>query len=153
MAFPGKTAPKVEHKLYNPNKYHGERILVVGGGNSAVEAAIALSANNDVTLSYRGDEFVRITKENARRLKESRVKVRTGTRVTGFGPSSYTINGVEELTSGRSSLSDPIRHTPFYGRLGSVLKRIGPDGLGLRQLSAPLPSGLSRCSPVMRHPG
>ena len=95
LSVPGEDRANVEHKLYNPNKYHGERILVVGGGNSAVEAAIALSANNDVTLSYRGDEFVRITRENARRLKESRVEVRAGTRVSGFGPSSYTINGVE----------------------------------------------------------
>ena len=96
LGVPGEDLlPKVEHKLYNPNKYHGERILVVGGGNSAVEAAIALSANNEVTLSYRGNEFDRVSKENARRLKASSVRVRTGTNVTAFGPSSYIINGKE----------------------------------------------------------
>ena len=70
LGVPGEDLlPKVQHKLYNPNKYHGERIVVVGGGNSAVEAAISLSKNNEVLLSYRGGSFHRVSKENLKRLK------------------------------------------------------------------------------------
>ena len=45
---------------------------------------IALSANNDVLLSYRGSEFHRVSKENLRRLGASRVKVRAGDERHGF---------------------------------------------------------------------
>jgi polyferredoxin len=96
LGVPGEDLlPKVLHKLYNPNKYHGERIVVVGGGNSAVEAAISLSANNEVVLSYRGSSFHRVSKANVKRLGESRVNVRFDTNVTAFGPATCTISGVE----------------------------------------------------------
>jgi polyferredoxin len=84
LGIPGEGLPHVQHKLYNPTKYKGEKILVVGGGNSAVEAALALSAQNDVVLSYRGSEFHRLSKENARQLKNSRVTVLTNHQVLGF---------------------------------------------------------------------
>jgi NosR/NirI family transcriptional regulator, nitrous oxide reductase regulator len=97
LGVPGEDLlPKVQHKLYNPNKYQGERIVVVGGGNSAIEAAISLATNNEVLLSYRGSTFHRLSKENLKRLGESNVKVRPETNVTAFGPATCTINGVEE---------------------------------------------------------
>ncbi len=49
----------------------GEKILVVGGGNSAVEYAISLTSLTDTTLNYRKSEFSRINDENARGLKSS----------------------------------------------------------------------------------
>ena len=55
LNVPGEEQERVYHRLYSPKQYHDEKILVVGGGNSAVEAAITLSERNQVTLSYRGD--------------------------------------------------------------------------------------------------
>jgi NosR/NirI family transcriptional regulator, nitrous oxide reductase regulator len=133
LGIPGEDRPTVEHKLYNPNKYHKQRIVVVGGGNSAVEAAVALSADNEVTLSYRGDEFVRISKENARRLKDSRVHVRTATRVTAFGPSSYTIDG-QEVGYDRAFVL--IGSDPPYAFLRSLGIRFETDWPGRPWLAA-----------------
>ena len=55
---------KVTYKFHTVEDYKQKKVLVVGGGNSAIEAALMLSKNNDVTLSYRGSEFYRAKKEN-----------------------------------------------------------------------------------------
>lgn len=76
LGVPGEDRPQVMHRLYSPKKHLGERILVVGGGNSAVEAALVLAEQNRVTLSYRGREFTRLFRDNARKLREARAKGR-----------------------------------------------------------------------------
>jgi putative YpdA family bacillithiol system oxidoreductase len=68
LGVEGEDDKKIYHRLYSPKKYENEDILVVGGGNSAVEAAITLSEKNKVTLSYRGSEFFRIFKDNREKL-------------------------------------------------------------------------------------
>ncbi len=68
LNVPGEEQEHVYHRLYSPRKYKNEDIVVVGGGNSAVEAAITLSEHNRVVLSYRGSEFGRIFKDNRRKL-------------------------------------------------------------------------------------
>src|SRR5437016_6066501 len=65
----GEEREKVYHRLYSPRHYKDEDILVVGGGNSAVEAALVLSEQNRVVLSYRGEQFSRIFKDNERQLR------------------------------------------------------------------------------------
>jgi len=45
--------------------------MVVGGGDSAVEAALLLSGKNEVTLTYRGDKFSRIKPKNAEKIMEA----------------------------------------------------------------------------------
>src|SRR5882724_7589053 len=67
----GEDLDTVFHRLYSPKHYRGEDILVVGGGNSAVEAALALADQNRVILSYRGPEFTRVFKDNRRKLREA----------------------------------------------------------------------------------
>ncbi|MFQ5695802.1 MAG: NAD(P)-binding domain-containing protein, partial [Terriglobia bacterium] len=54
LNVPGEDEERVYHRLYSPRHYRDEDILVVGGGNSAVEAALVLSERNRVRLSYRG---------------------------------------------------------------------------------------------------
>ncbi|MCH6560162.1 NAD(P)-binding domain-containing protein [candidate division KSB1 bacterium] len=70
LNVPGEDQRHVYHRLYSPRKYKDENILVIGGGNSAVEAAITLSEQNKVYLSYRKGEFGRIFKDNERELNE-----------------------------------------------------------------------------------
>ena len=54
LGVPGESFPKVFSRLIDPGLHHGQDILVVGGGDSAVEAAVALAkSGNRVTLSYR----------------------------------------------------------------------------------------------------
>jgi thioredoxin reductase len=64
LGVPGEQREEVYHRLYSPRHYKDEDILVVGGGNSAVEAAVVLSESNRVVLSYRRSEFSRTFKDN-----------------------------------------------------------------------------------------
>src|SRR3990172_6874327 len=70
LGVPGENLPKVSYRLLDPEQHQKQHLLVVGGGDSAVEAAIALSdqPGNIVTLSYRGDAFSRIKPMNKERL-------------------------------------------------------------------------------------
>jgi thioredoxin reductase len=72
LGVPGEQLPKVMYSLLDAEAYTGVRILVVGGGDSAVETAMGLAhqRGNTVTLSYRKNEFSRIKERNAQRLKE-----------------------------------------------------------------------------------
>jgi thioredoxin reductase len=76
LDVPGETREQVYHRLYSPRKYKNESIVVVGGGNSAIEAAVTLSEQNKVYLSYRGSEVHRAFKDNYRKLNEAAVAKR-----------------------------------------------------------------------------
>jgi thioredoxin reductase (NADPH) len=66
----GEELPKVMYQLTDAESYQGQRVLVVGGGDSAVEAAIGLARQrgNRVTLSYRREKLVRIKRKNEERV-------------------------------------------------------------------------------------
>jgi thioredoxin reductase/Pyruvate/2-oxoacid:ferredoxin oxidoreductase delta subunit len=70
LDVPGEELPKVMYRLIDAESYRGQRVMVVGGGDSAVEAAIGLAQqpDNEVTLSYRRDKLVRIKKKNEDRF-------------------------------------------------------------------------------------
>ncbi|MCB9838720.1 MAG: NAD(P)-binding domain-containing protein [Phycisphaeraceae bacterium] len=71
LGVPGEDLPKVAYSLLDAESYTGRRILVVGGGDSAVEAAIGLSEQpgNDVTLCYRKKDFFRLKARNDTRVR------------------------------------------------------------------------------------
>jgi thioredoxin reductase/Fe-S-cluster-containing hydrogenase component 2 len=65
LNVPGDKLPKVFTRLIDPGEFHDKDILVVGGGDNAVEAAIALAkAGNRVTLSYRKSALSRPKEQN-----------------------------------------------------------------------------------------
>ncbi|RMG67604.1 MAG: 4Fe-4S dicluster domain-containing protein [Bacteroidetes bacterium] len=66
LGCPGEESTKVAYRLLEPERIKGERILVVGGGDSAVESAMLLMDQNTVTLSYRKDKFSRLKPKNRR---------------------------------------------------------------------------------------
>jgi thioredoxin reductase (NADPH) len=71
LGIPGEEREKVYYRLLEPEIIHNQNILVVGGGDSAVESAMLLAdENNKVTLSYRGESFSRIKPSNLDRIKK-----------------------------------------------------------------------------------
>lgn len=72
LGVPGEELSKVMYRLIEAESYKHKHILVVGGGDSAVEAAIGLASQvgNVVTLSYRKEEFVRLKEKNEHKVKE-----------------------------------------------------------------------------------
>ncbi len=70
LGVPGEDLPNVAYSLIDAAAYAGRRVLVVGGGDSAVEAALALAEQpgTEVTIAYRQDAFVRLRSKNKQRI-------------------------------------------------------------------------------------
>lgn len=73
LGTPGEDLSKVVYRLLDPEQYRGQAVLVVGGGDSALEAALAVAEveGTDVTLSYRSDAFSRVKPKNRQRLEKA----------------------------------------------------------------------------------
>ena len=71
LDVPGEEMSKVVYKLVDPQQYRGQHVLVVGGGDSALEAAASIAEDepsSTVTLSYRSDAFARTKPKNRGRI-------------------------------------------------------------------------------------
>lgn len=98
----GEDLPKVMYRLIETDHYVNKNILVVGGGDSAVEAAMGLAhqVGNSVTLSYRQAAFSRIKDRNAKRIEDFRrrgkINVLFNSCPVEFRPDSVVldVNGV-----------------------------------------------------------
>lgn len=71
LGIPGENLSKVVYRLVDPEQYRGKKVLVVGGGDSALEAAISIAdqPGANVTLTYRGDAFKRAKSKNRERIE------------------------------------------------------------------------------------
>ena len=112
LEVPGEDLSKVAYGLLDAGSYTGRRILVVGGGDSAVEAAVGLAEQpgNDVTLSYRKDAFFRLRGRNEERLEravgERRLHVLLESRVTSIRPDSVDLEVGRGPTPERRTLAN-----------------------------------------------
>jgi thioredoxin reductase/NAD-dependent dihydropyrimidine dehydrogenase PreA subunit len=75
LDVPGEEAPKVVYRLVDAEQYRDQAVLVVGGGDSALEAAIALSEQPGVraTLSYRSAAFSRVKEKNRQLVQQQQL--------------------------------------------------------------------------------
>jgi thioredoxin reductase/NAD-dependent dihydropyrimidine dehydrogenase PreA subunit len=69
LGIPGELLEKVAYKLLEPENIQGRKVIVVGGGDSAIEAALALMDQNQVVLSYRSEAFSRLKVKNREKLE------------------------------------------------------------------------------------
>jgi thioredoxin reductase (NADPH) len=80
LNVPGESLPKVIYQLIDAEEYKGKKVLVVGGGDSALEAALSISEQPGslVILSYRSEAFSRVKEKNRIRIQEAidRKKIR-----------------------------------------------------------------------------
>ena len=95
--MPGEDLPKVAYRLIDPEQYGHKHVLVVGGGDSALEAAtsIAEEKGTEVTLSYRSQAFTRAKQKNRDKLvalaKDGNIRVLLKTTVKEITADSATI--------------------------------------------------------------
>lgn len=69
LGIPGEEKEKVSYRLLEPEIIHNNDVLVIGGGDSAIESAMLLAdEGNNVTLSYRGENFSRIKPMNLEKI-------------------------------------------------------------------------------------
>src|SRR5271167_4744472 len=78
LGVPGEELPNVVYRLIDPEQYRGQKVIVVGGGDSALEAAAGIAELGDTTvvLSYRGEAFQRAKQRNRQRVEEAKAKGR-----------------------------------------------------------------------------
>jgi len=71
LNIPGETMEKVAYRLLEAEEIKGKDIIVVGGGDSAIESALLLAGQNKVTLTYRSDVFSRLKPKNSTKINEA----------------------------------------------------------------------------------
>ena len=71
LDIPGEISAKVAYRLLEPESIKDKNIVIVGGGDSAIESALLLADHNKVTLSYRGETFGRLKSKNSEKIREA----------------------------------------------------------------------------------
>ena len=86
----GENTEKAAYRLLEAEDIIGKNILLVGGGDSAIESALLLVDKNKVTLSYRSDKFNRLKSKNTEKFN---VAIKTGLIDMKF---SYNVVSIEQ---------------------------------------------------------
>jgi thioredoxin reductase len=105
LGVPGEEQSKVVYRLIDPQQYLNQHVLVVGGGDSALEAAtsIADEEGTTVTISYRSEAFSRAKEKNRDKIaaaeKEGRMNVIMQSTIKEITPDNVVINSVNGETT------------------------------------------------------
>jgi len=124
----GEDSENVAYRLLEPEDIKGKKIVIVGGGDSAVESALLLADENKVTLSYRGAAFTRLKPKNAEKIKKAiddrLLDVKFNSNVVSIEPKviHYTENESKEILE----LENDLVYICAGGELPTqFLKKIG----------------------------
>jgi len=131
LDVPGEEKEKVAYRLLEPELIHNQKILVVGGGDSAIENALLLAdENNQVTLSYRSESFSRLKPKNLERInsaqKNGRIKVLLNSEVSEILDNSVI------LRIKNSSEPKVIENDLVYIFAGGILPTKFLEEIGIR---------------------
>ena len=128
LGVDGETLPKVVYRLIDAEQYKGQHVLVVGGGDSALEAAASVAGQpgTTVTLSYRSAAFSRAREKNRKRIEEAeaagRMQVLFTSNVVSISESSVIIDQegktIELLNDAIIVSAGGILPTPFLKKTG-----------------------------------
>lgn len=155
LVVPGANLEKVQSLLDDPAEFAGRDVLVVGGGDSAVEGAIALAqVGATVTLSYRGDGFKRCKQGNQKKLAEMTaareltvllesnvaeftadavaIKLKDGSLTTIPNQHAFVLIGADTPVAWLEANQVRFVERPHLYTLGSteeVVRRIAPEAL------------------------
>ena len=128
LGVPGEELSKVVYKLYDPEQYKSSKVLVVGGGDSAIEAAVSISeqAGAQVIISYRGNAFSRAKPKNRERLeaaaKKGRLKILLESNVASISHKHVKIDLPDKTINVDNDIvvvcAGGILPTPFLRKVG-----------------------------------
>jgi thioredoxin reductase (NADPH) len=103
LNIPGEESEKVAYRLLEPEIIEGKDIIVVGGGDSAIESALLLADKNKVTLSYRSEAFSRLKPDNSKRINAAissgTIDVRLNSNLLSIDQDSITLSIGKETES------------------------------------------------------
>jgi len=150
LDVPGEELEKVTYRLIDPEQYAGKHLLVVGGGDAALEAAVAVSeqTGTTVTLSYRGNAFNRVKQKNRLLTEQARASGRLSvlleSTVKEIRPAKVLIDqkGIEiELPNDAVIVcAGGILPTPLLQEIGIEVKtRHGTGSFDQQSLHSKLP--------------
>lgn len=126
LNIPGADSPKLQYHLEDAEAYEGKSIVVIGGGDSGIEDALALSAHNKVTLVNRSDDFIRATERNTT-LISAKIQSKSIAYYSDANPVRITDDTLDlELKSGITKIDCDF----IFARIGAApprdfLERIG----------------------------
>jgi thioredoxin reductase len=132
LDVPGEELPKVVYRLIDPEQYRNQQVLVVGGGDSALEAALALAdePGTGVTLSYRGEAFGRVKEKNRQRLQETeksgRINVLLQSNVKKIDADKVTLDHAGKMIEIKNNAvivsAGGVLPTPFLKEIGVMVE-------------------------------
>jgi len=132
LGAPGEEQPKVVYRLIDAGQYRGRHVLVVGGGDAALEAALSCvdEAGTTVTLSYRSEAFGRVKPKNRERLeaaeKAGRVKVLLQSTVKQIGARDVVLDQqgkkIELKNDAVIVCAGGVLPTPFLKEIGILVE-------------------------------
>jgi thioredoxin reductase len=117
------------YRLIDPGQYRKQHVLVVGGGDSAVEAALSIAeqAEASVSLAYRGEAFSRVKPDNRLRLDQAsgrqELRVLLQTEVKSIGVSTVTL--------GRADGEELLKNDAVIVCAGGIMPRDFLAGIGV----------------------
>jgi thioredoxin reductase (NADPH) len=97
LDVPGEDLPNVVYRLVDAEQYRGKNVVVVGGGDSAIEAAVSIAnePGTTVTVSYRGGAFARCKPQNREAIQklsnDGRISVLLNSTIETIAPQSVRI--------------------------------------------------------------
>ncbi len=128
LGVPGENLSKVVYRLIDPSQYQDRHVLVVGGGDSALEAATSIAAEpgTSVTLSYRAEAFNRAKEKNRVKVQKAsdagRLRVLMKSEVCEIGETNVVLSqgqGRIELPNDAIIVcAGGILPTPFLKSIG-----------------------------------
>lgn len=139
LGVPGDHLPHVVYQVEDPERYAGARVVVVGGGDSAVEVALALARqpHTEVALVHRGPDFSRCQPANQRALTRAakRIAVYTDTVVRSVEPDRIVVSTGERTTTIASSLVACCLGSelpaPWLRKLGIGIRELRGEAISL----------------------
>ncbi|HOY12688.1 MAG TPA: NAD(P)-binding domain-containing protein [Saprospiraceae bacterium] len=136
LAVPGEETQKVAYRLLEPERIFDKKIIVVGGGDSAIESAMLLMDHNEVILSYRSDKFSRLKPKNRENIQlaaqEGKLKIWYNSNLLDISEKTITLQ-TEQSPEGEIIENDLVYifaggelPTPFLQKIGiEITKRFG----------------------------